>query len=95
MKNNEIYEYIIQNKEIFDNIIEFLENNVEDDLENINTIKFISQKIDNNDKLIELLQMISNIADNFHRNEILFKKTYHLIEHFKNQIKQTLSNVDI
>ena len=59
MKNNEIYEYIIQNKEIFDNIIEFLENNVEDDLENINTIKFISQKIDNNDKLIELLQMIS------------------------------------
>ena len=91
----EFKEYIRKKEELYDSFIVFIENSEENDIQNF--IDIISQQ--NQDttrvKYDEILQLIGSISNNCHRNESFLKNLYQIIDHCKDQIKQTFSNKEI
>ena len=92
----EIKTYFAKKKEFYDKLLRFLEdyeiNNA--DLE----IIFKNIKIDlTNDKeeMIHLLQLLTSISNNHHRYRNFNDKVKQIFEFFKEEIKQTLSNLEL
>lgn len=89
--------YIGKKGELQNLLLELLEN-VDDDDENFNyLIEFINKgKYQNNpEEFKQFLRLILNVSNNHHRTENFFTKIKKIILHFKDTIKQTLSNYEI
>ena len=90
-------EYLEEMKEIQNHLLEFIDSEEEnqqnfDDLEKIlksRSSHFKSQE------LISVLNIISQIVDNHHRGPFFFDKIKQIINCYKEEIKQTFSNVKI
>ncbi|KAK8884645.1 hypothetical protein M9Y10_043763 [Tritrichomonas musculus] len=92
----EYQEYIIQKKELYSILIQFIENrNDEDYFQNlINIIE--TQKILENPKELKLLiNLILNISNNHHRSDSFMAKIEQILLYLENQIKQTFANFEI
>ena len=92
----EIQKYIQEKKQNYDNLMKFLENidNNEEDFQNL--IKTISDQKQGElqENLENFLQLITDIANNYRRDETLFTKIFQIIEYYESQIKQTFSNIE-
>ena len=92
----EYQEYIIQKKELYSILIQFIENrNDEDYFQNlINIIE--TQKILENPKELKLLiNLILDISNNHHRSDSFMAKIEQILLYLENQIKQTFTNFEI
>ena len=90
-------EYIESKKQLYQKVIEFLEeeSNTEDDLSKfIETLNDFNLDTDK-DELLSFLHLISSIVNNHYRTPELISKTEHILLHYKDQIKQTWSNLEI
>ncbi|KAK8847762.1 hypothetical protein M9Y10_018792 [Tritrichomonas musculus] len=95
----EIQEYINESKEIYNNLIMFLENSDDSDyyyyFTNLLVIADMQGQEEKREKLEQFLKLISNIAANHHREKTFLKKIFNIIENYRNEIKQTFSNIKI
>ena len=93
----EILEYIQEKKEIYENLMNFLENNDNNEKYFKKIINDISkqQHEEPQEKLGKFLQLLVNVANNIHRSQSLFNKIFQIIEYYEDQIKQTFSNITI
>ena len=88
--------YIDDKKNLYTIILEFLENSDESNESSIENIKSIITKVEGDREEIEqFLQIIKNISDNHHRDRNFITKISQILQQFEDQIKQTLSNIDI
>ena len=89
--------YVISKKEVYTAVLEYLESSecIDEYLDNL--IKIIdAQKFEKNQEEYEhFLYMIEHISNNHHRDEIFINKIFQILQYYKQQIKQTLSNVQI
>ena len=89
--------YIDNKKQFYESFIDFLENSEGEMNEN----KHISSIMENqeieadHDEMNQFLQMIRNIGDNHHHNRNFITKLNQILYHYKDQIKQSLSNIEI
>ena len=90
----EIQDYIDEMKELYDNLMIFLENPDESD-EPFFHVFSIDHYEGDREKLEQFLQLIANIASNHNPKNNLFKKIFNIILNLKDQIKQTFSNLQI
>lgn len=92
--------YIENKKKICCTILEFLENS-EETYENeihfqILTELVNSQKIEGDNKeMQQFLKIIKNISDNHYREINFINKIEKILQYYTDQIKQTLSNIEI
>ena len=92
-----IRKYIKEKKELYNSLMIYLESseNSKQDFQNLIDI-FTNQKEEKSKaKLEKIIQLITGIANNHHRNEFFFKKIYQIIDQLKDEIKQTFSNIEI
>ena len=95
--------YINDKKNLYTTILQYLENSDDNFDDTTKQLSIYFESITRNNKhqvkdgefMLEFLQIIKNISDNHHRDQNLVKKTFQLLQHYKNQIKQTLSNDEI
>lgn len=84
----------MKRKKSYNDLLQFLENpaNNEDEF-----IKFFNLNKEEGEKeqIENLLQLVKSIADNHKRDDCLLKKLFAIVGHYKDQIKQTLSNIEI
>lgn len=75
-----VYEYINKMKEIEENILQFLDNEVANDanLESISSLLDNSQIKDDKYKLKGVLRLISHISNNYHRSKSFFSKVEYI-----------------
>ena len=95
--------YIKNKKNLYTAILEFLEGSdkrSEDEFNNesfqklINIIK--NQQIEENEEeMHQFLEIIKRIEDNHHRDQHFNERMNQLLDYYKDQIKQTLSNLEI
>ena len=95
--NLRIQKYVEEKKELYNHLLEFLE---ESDLSNLNfnnLTNFINSKhyLEKHDEILYILRLIVSIANNYHLNGDFFKKIEQIIEYHKDKIKQILSNTEI
>lgn len=90
----EIQNYIDQRKKLLEQLIAFVDN--END-HFYDQIKFFQNENNNQNKnlFLSLLQFISNLSKNHHRNNTFYSKIEEFFLYFKDKIKQTLSNLEI
>ena len=96
-------DYIADKKKLYSVILEFLENSDEnfDDTTNEKCFERLSpitnQEVKDGacEKIEEFLRIVKNISDEHHRDPTFIARTKQLLLHYKNQIKQTLSNEEI
>ena len=86
--------YVNEKKKSYNDLLQFLENpqNKDDDfinLFNLNKEEGEKEQIEN------LLQLSKSISDNHKRDDCFLRKLFAIVEHYKDQIKQTLSNIEI
>ncbi|KAK8890285.1 hypothetical protein M9Y10_035058 [Tritrichomonas musculus] len=95
--HEEIQNYIKKKKELYNNLIEFLENSEDGDILLKDLINNINNQIEKNnrDEFTGFLRLITSIGDNYHREKSTFKKLFQIIEHYGSQIKRTYSNNEI
>lgn len=92
-----IRKYIQEKKEIYSNLMNFLENSDNDD----NSFQQLIDIFNNQEedkfrtKIEEFLQLISIIADNHHREETFFTRIFQIIQNYKEKIEQTFSNIEL
>ena len=92
-------DYIEDKKKLYTSIIEFVEN--EEDINNeiyFDKLKSLikSQQIEgSHEEMEEFLCIIQVICDNHHRNPNFIKRLQQILQQYKEQIKQTLSNNEI
>lgn len=93
----EMRECIQEKKNIYCNLIKFLENCDDSEEYFQNIIQIISQQKqeESSEKLDEILQIIINLANNCHCTETFNKNIIRIIEYYKKQIKDTFSNIEI
>ena len=94
---SEIQKYINEKKELYTTLMEFLEQEDDSDQSFKNLINLIHQQKleESREKLEEFLILITNVANNHHREKSLFKKLFQIIQQYESQIKQTYSNFEI
>ena len=92
-----ISEYLENKKQLYEKIIEFIDE--EDIAENCfdNIIKILNDFNLGKDQteLGSFLSLISSISNNHYRSQLFFKKIEFILLHFKDQIKQHFSNFRI
>ena len=95
--SQELQKYIDSKKEFYSSVLNYLESSDCSDDEFKSLIKIIDvQQFDKSDKEYEhFLLMIEHISNNHHRDEIFLKKIFQILQYYKNQIKKTLSNLQI
>ena len=92
MNNNEIQQYINSQKKLYDSLIDFIDNNQENDsnhnFENL-CLLFKELKIDETkDELDNFLDLLSKICENHHRIANFFPKIEQIILYFDESIKK-------
>ena len=90
-------EYIQEKKNIYDNLIKFLEsidNNEENFKKLYNNIS-LQEQDEPQENLEEFLQLIVSIINNHHRSESFFNKIFQIIDYYGDQIKRTFKNIKI
>ena len=95
--------YIVDKKKLYAAILEFLANSDEnfDDTTNEKCFERLSAILNEQDKngycedMKEFLRIIQNISFYHHRDTTFITRTKQLLLHYKDQIKQTLSNDEI
>ena len=99
----EIQKYVDKKKEIYNALMSFLkspESHEElildnEDYENLlDTLKELNI-VENHEDFLDFIRLIVIIANNHHRYPGFFNKIEQILLHFKNEIKQSLSNIDI
>lgn len=59
-------------------------------------IKIISNQIEGNrDEMLQFLEIIRSIGENHHRDQHFNERLNQLLDHYKNQIKQTFTSLEI
>lgn len=96
MNKFEVQKYFEKKKELYNNILLFLENYDStscsfDDLYNI----LKKQNFGNQEELVQFLQLLANISENHHRELNFITKIEQIIFNMKNTIKKTLTNYQI
>ena len=91
----EVQEIIENMKELQEKILEFIDDETEDEENPFEELKlylddFGIQEVQNG--FIQFLQFLVKVANNHHRSPGFFTKIQQLLLLFKDQIKQTLSN---
>ncbi|KAK8871744.1 hypothetical protein M9Y10_007484 [Tritrichomonas musculus] len=94
--NQEISKFIEENKELYNNLMLFLEDSEGNDYYFQNLIDNLNkQKTEKNHaKFEEFLQLITSIA-HYHYYENLFMKIFQILQYYKNLIMLTFSNLEI
>ncbi|KAK8835254.1 hypothetical protein M9Y10_039802 [Tritrichomonas musculus] len=88
--------YIADKKKLYTAILEFLENSDENLDDTANDIYFERlSPIEDCENMKDFLRIIKNISDEHHRDTNFITRTKQLLLHYKQQIKQTLSNEEI
>ena len=90
--------YIDDKKNLYSSILEFLEES--DGYNNDGFQKLIdvirNQQIEgNSEEMRRFLEIIKSIGENHHRDQHFNDEINQILEHYKDQIKQTLSNTEI
>ena len=91
----EFKEYISKKEELYNTLMTFIENSEDNDFQHLIDLINHQNQDENREKYEEILQLIASISDNCHRNKSFFNNLYQIIDHYKNQIKQTFSNEEI
>lgn len=93
----EIQEYINQKKDFHQIILEYVEDEGENDENFRILIKKLNNILDNeNDgEILNILHLISKISDNHQQNQYFIIKIERILLHLSKKIKQTLSNFEI
>ena len=92
-------QYIEDKKTLYSSIYSFIENSDEESnkecFQNLtNLVK--NQKIEEDGKeMLQFLNIIRSLGDNYHRDQYFNQKINQILLHYKDQIKQTLSNFEI
>ena len=96
-QGKEIQEYLDKMKEVQKDILDFVENkdNSQEDYQNL--IKFFEENRikDNKHELKATLRLISQIANDHHRNPKFFDKIQQVILIFKNDLRNVFTNRQI
>lgn len=94
---NEIQGYINEKKDIYNTLMVFLETLTDEKVNFTNLIdSFDKYHIDaDREEFKQFLQLIINISNNHHRGGNLIQKIINIISNYKDQIKQTFSNIEI
>ncbi|KAK8857347.1 hypothetical protein M9Y10_015751 [Tritrichomonas musculus] len=89
--------YLASKKDIYIAVLDYLESSEWSDEYFDNLIKIIdAQHLEKVQEEYEhFLYMIEHISNNHHRDETFIKKVFQIMQHYKPQIKQTLSNTQI
>ena len=89
--------YLSRKKEIYNIILELLENEyyVDEYNENLDIIVQSTNLLENREELREFLYLILKLSNNHQRNPYFFNKIEHILLYFKDDIKQTFSNYEI
>ena len=87
----EVQSYINWKKELYRNIINFIDCEEEASI-NILNIQNINS---NKDDFTEFLRLISKLSDNHHRNQSFLGQVEKILLYFKHEIKQTFTNSQI
>ncbi|KAK8840975.1 hypothetical protein M9Y10_027811 [Tritrichomonas musculus] len=92
-----IKEYSQKMKEIQELILNFLDNDDDQEAQYNNLIKLINDQKIPSDKqgLRTILHLISKICDNYHRSKHFFNKIEKVIKNYQNEIKNNFSNYEI
>ena len=91
-------EYISNNNEIHDSILDFIDHTSENDKELFHSFLLIldEKKVrTNRDDLRNLLIFLCNISENHHRRHFFFERIIKILDHLKEDIKQNFSNDEI
>ena len=92
----EFEKYINEKKELYDNLILFLDNVEENEKDFENLIQKINQQYDDGkESFQDFFLLLKNIANNHYLNENIWQKLFKVINNHKDQIKQTLSNSEV
>ena len=93
----EIETYIQQKKELYSPLIDFIESSDDSDIEYTSLINEIEKQsiVNNNSEVRELLQLISKITDNHHRDPSFFPKLERLLTHIIIEKKAQISSNEI
>ena len=88
----EIKTYLEQMKELYDNLLEFIEDYdlIEEKLEIvINCINYEKEEFEH------FLRLLTNLVSHYHRDDRFIEKVEKILDSIKNQIKQTFSNYEL
>ena len=97
---NSLESYIDDWKQLYDKILEFLEDSDENCYNNEMhyqiLLHMLCQKIEGDrDEIFQFLQIINYISKNHHRGKNFINKINKILQFYKDQIKQTLSDFEI
>ncbi|KAK8837292.1 hypothetical protein M9Y10_036722 [Tritrichomonas musculus] len=98
LTNKEISKYIREKRELYENIIQYIENptgDYQNDLNHLNVLLDNQKQEENREKLEQLLRLISCIADNHERSEFVFRNICELLKFYQDKIKELFSNIDL
>lgn len=97
MDDSRIQCYLRNMKEIQELLVAYLDESSEADdfFINIITNHQISKYKNDKEKFISILILIVKISNNYHRTPDFFNRIDRILSYFKNDIKQTFSNVEI
>ncbi|KAK8846433.1 hypothetical protein M9Y10_020454 [Tritrichomonas musculus] len=93
-ENNDIVEFINEKKEMYDVLLDYLENgdsNLDFLLNTMNVHFFLEDK----DELNEFIRLLFKISNHHQRQPDLFAKIKQILDIISNSIKKTYSNIDI
>lgn len=93
----EIQKAVNQKKELYNILLEFIENNGINEIDFQNLIDFMQdEKIEENQEELELfLLLLLNLSNDHHRDSYFFDKIEKIILYLQDDIKQTFSNAKI
>ena len=97
ISQQEIKKYVAGKKEIYNILLKLLEDSESNETDFQNFIEIINnqQNEEIREKFTHFFQLITNIANNHHREESFFQTIFQIINHFQLIIKKTFSNIDI
>ena len=92
-----IDDYVKQQKSIQDNLLMYIDNDVDHNDDYINIITFIDKQniLENPDDIREILYLISKISKNHHRTINFFEKIENILLYIKESIKKFIPSLDI
>ncbi|KAK8882927.1 hypothetical protein M9Y10_045573 [Tritrichomonas musculus] len=93
----DIRKCIEEKKELYEKLMKFLENSDNFEIHFQNLIEHINSKQieTNGENFKQFLELLTNIANNHHREGNLFQKIFFIIENLTNKIKQIFSNLEL
>ncbi|KAK8896811.1 hypothetical protein M9Y10_014732 [Tritrichomonas musculus] len=96
ISQEEIKKYVSEKKEIYNILLKLLEDSESNETDFQNFFECINlQKERSREKFTHLFQLITNIANNHHREKTFFQTICQIIDYYQGLIKQTFSNIDI